>query len=232
MNNDTYSQWDAAYVLGALSPADRRAYEEHLAVCAACQAAVSELAGMPGLLSQLSPEDAAALATDQPAAAYALPPVPAELLPRLLAHRRVGRRRPLLLAGAAAVVLLVFLGGVVAGSLRGPGDGSAVRRVAFAAVVPSAITAVVDVLPVADGTELRVECQYAEASGDDAGAHEEYGVYAVDRGGHAVPVKVWQAKPGKQMRPTGVTPWRGAELDSVEIREVDTGQVLLRAPLR
>ena len=41
---DKFAQWDAAYVLGALSPAERREFEEHLASCPSCQAAVSELA--------------------------------------------------------------------------------------------------------------------------------------------------------------------------------------------
>ena len=59
---DRFSTWDAAYVLGSLSPAERREFEEHLAGCPACQAAVSELAGMPGLLAQVPPEDAALLA--------------------------------------------------------------------------------------------------------------------------------------------------------------------------
>ena len=58
---DKFAQWDAAYVLGALSPAERREFEEHLATCPHCQAAVSELAGMPGLLAQVSPADAAML---------------------------------------------------------------------------------------------------------------------------------------------------------------------------
>ena len=47
---DKFAQWDAAYVLGALSPAERREFEEHLASCPACQAAVSELVAIPGLL--------------------------------------------------------------------------------------------------------------------------------------------------------------------------------------
>ena len=58
---DKFAQWDAAYVLGALSPAERREFEEHLATCPHCQAAVSELAGIPGLLAQVSPADAAML---------------------------------------------------------------------------------------------------------------------------------------------------------------------------
>ena len=52
---DRYLEWDGAYVLGALSSSERREYEQHLAGCAACQRAVSEFAGMPGLLAQASP---------------------------------------------------------------------------------------------------------------------------------------------------------------------------------
>src|SRR4029450_13226426 len=37
---DKFAQWDAAYVLGALSPAERREFEEHLSSCKSCQAAV------------------------------------------------------------------------------------------------------------------------------------------------------------------------------------------------
>ena len=58
---DKFAQWDAAYVLGGLSPAERREFEEHLASCPSCQAAVTELAAVPGLLAQLSPADAAML---------------------------------------------------------------------------------------------------------------------------------------------------------------------------
>ncbi|MCZ2263463.1 anti-sigma factor family protein, partial [Isoptericola sp. QY 916] len=57
---DPYREWDAAYVLGALSPADRRDYEEHLAGCDACRAAVAELAGLPGLLASVPAEHALA----------------------------------------------------------------------------------------------------------------------------------------------------------------------------
>ena len=31
---DKFADWDAAYVLGALSPAERREFETHLASCA------------------------------------------------------------------------------------------------------------------------------------------------------------------------------------------------------
>src|ERR1700753_2641377 len=49
-----YAQWDAAYVLGSLSAADRREFEAHLEECPACREAVAELSGIPALLSLLS----------------------------------------------------------------------------------------------------------------------------------------------------------------------------------
>jgi hypothetical protein len=50
-----YAHDDGAYVLGALSPSERAAYERHLSDCPACREAVAEIAVLPGLLSRLDP---------------------------------------------------------------------------------------------------------------------------------------------------------------------------------
>ena len=47
---------DGAYVLGALSPEDRVAFERHLPGCRECQRSVRELAGLPGLLARVPVE--------------------------------------------------------------------------------------------------------------------------------------------------------------------------------
>ncbi|HZJ39795.1 MAG TPA: zf-HC2 domain-containing protein, partial [Demequina sp.] len=47
-DRETFAQWDASYVLGALTPGDRRAYEAHLEQCERCRASVAELASIPG----------------------------------------------------------------------------------------------------------------------------------------------------------------------------------------
>ena len=89
MNPDhsRFADWDSAYVLGALSPADRREYEEHLETCEVCRRSVAELAPMPGLLARLPAERAEAL-LDEPAVGASAP------RPDLLdAVRREGRRR-------------------------------------------------------------------------------------------------------------------------------------------
>jgi anti-sigma factor RsiW len=47
------AMWDAAYVLGALSDADRLEFEAHLVGCISCREAVTELTAVSPLLSRL-----------------------------------------------------------------------------------------------------------------------------------------------------------------------------------
>ena len=242
---DKFVQWDAAYVLGALSPAERREFEEHLASCPSCQAAVSELAALPGLLAQVSPADAAMLSmaddsaveyTETPEASAAPAEViegpPPSLLPEMIKKVRARRRRMVAaVAGIAAAVVFVFAGIAVSTGLLplGPQDP---HRVAFSAVVPSAMTAVADVIPMESGTEIKVECQYGEISDPTpGGGHENYSIYVVDRSGNASEIKEWPVTPNKQMRPSGTTPLRMSEIADLEIRESDTDDVVLRASL-
>ncbi|MFE7507626.1 anti-sigma factor family protein [Promicromonospora sp. NPDC057488] len=148
-DGDEFAEWDAAYVLGALGPSDRRAYERHLAGCAACRSAVAELAGLPGLLGTISPAHARALteedaAPDEAVAGGALgvggrladdggaspagraPVIPLAPLARA-ARRSRFRRRALGAVAASALVVAGAVGGSVlsAGGLFGTPDDAA-----------------------------------------------------------------------------------------------------------
>ena len=190
---DQYSEWDAAYVLGALSVAERAEYEAHLMVCERCRSGVAELAGLPGLLGQLSPGEAMAVdagdsldvlgvvgpsADDRirsgvpaPEPVVALTP-PASFMPRLPGADGDRRRWLAPVAAAAAALLIGGVGGYAASASRSgsPGDAPTPTlalsrsRLAFAPVKSSPMTAVVDIVPTGEGTELRVECQYAAAA--------------------------------------------------------------------
>jgi Putative zinc-finger len=243
---DKFAQWDAAYVLGALSPAERREFEEHLSSCPSCRAAVSELAALPGLLAQLPPDDAAMLSlVDQTVAESGETPalsgvqtdeieqgLPPSLLPKMIKKARTRRRRMVAaIAGIAAAVLLV-IGGIAVGAGLLPLGPDDPQRVAFSPVVPSAWTAVADVIPGPDGTEIKVECQYPEVDEPTPGAGPEtYSIFVVDRSGNASEIKEWPATPNKLMRPSGNTPLRVSEIADLEIRETDTDEVMLRAPV-
>ncbi|MGH3659897.1 MAG: anti-sigma factor family protein, partial [Micromonosporaceae bacterium] len=94
---------DAAYLLGALSAADRDSYELHLGECAECRGELAGLAELPALLSRLPTATAER---------FTAPEAPAEwpadaLLERILSaageRRRAERRRARWRAAAAAV---------------------------------------------------------------------------------------------------------------------------------
>lgn len=69
---DTYRDWSAAYVLGALDPAERAEFEAHVTGCDACRKEVASLAPLPGLLRGIDlgaplevPESVVARATEK-----------------------------------------------------------------------------------------------------------------------------------------------------------------------
>ena len=231
MNADRFTLFDAAYVLGALSPEERRDFEEHLAGCSDCQAAVSELAGIPGLLAQVSPEDAALVAaqTSQEVEAEALPKT---LLPSRIADQRKRRRRLVTALVAVAAALVLIAGGIVWNTGLLPiGEPRSPILLAFSHVQPSSITATVEVVPQSEGTDFRVECQYAANGGHPREAYETYGIWVIDRSGSAVEAKTWPAKPNRVMRPEAHSPLNVSRISYVEIRN-EAGETLLRANLR
>jgi anti-sigma factor RsiW len=223
---DPYTQWDAAYVLGALSPDERSEFEQHLAGCDRCRVAVGELAGMPGLLAQVPAAEAWVMLDDPPNPTDLSDPTPAAPsadvlpLPQPVAVTQRARWWQL----AAAAVLVAVLGGLGGYSVRALTDERAAQRLAFTAVAPSGLTAVVDLAPVPAGTEVRVECQYAEET-----QGETYSVWVVDAAGRGSEVKPWTARPNRVMHPSGVSPLSLRSISAVEIRSGDAGQVLLRA---
>ena len=242
---DKFAQWDAAYVLGALAPAERREFEEHLASCPPCQAEVSELAAIPGLLAQISPADAAmwSLAddgvgefTETPASGASPVEViegpPPSLLPQMIKKVRTRRRRMVAAVAGIAAAVVLAIGGIAVGTGLLPLGPDAPQRIAFSPVVPSAITAVADVIPDNDSTQVKVECVYAEVNDPrPGGGHDSYSIFVVDTSGNASEIKEWPATPNKQMRPSGTTPLDISQIADLEIRETDTGEVLLRASL-
>jgi len=212
-----FAHHDGAYVLGSLSPADRSAFERHLADCADCALAVRELAGMPGLLAKVSPDVLESVGAPEP--------VPPTLLPALVAAaRRSERRRTTVLVGLAAAAALVVAGGSAAvldvlddepppaGQAAPP---SSAPGKPMTSVNSEWVTGTLALTSVAWGTRLDLVCTYTP--GDEASSDATYSMVVHTSDGRVEQVATWQALAGRTMRLPGATAATLAEITSVEV---------------
>jgi hypothetical protein len=220
----SYATWDGAYVLGSLSPADRREFENHLAGCLDCSRAVRDFAGLPGLLGRLDPE---VFDEREPE------PVPDTLLPRLVdAMHRGQRRRTWLTAGlAAAAAVVVTMGGVLVldqstGGSPSAGPTSVVTSTAqpMTQVGNDPMTASVSLTPVAWGTRVDMTCSYPQFRSDYEGGSYALVVHTLHGGTEQI--ATWNGLPGKTMHLTAATASQKAQITSVEVTKIDGSPVL------
>jgi hypothetical protein len=225
------SHSDAAYVLGALSPAERHEFEQHLGGCKDCSRSVRELAGIPGLLSRIDPS-----VLESPAET---PPVPDTLLPALLTEvRRTRRRRTYVVGGlaAAAVLALVAALGVfgVLSDQRAPvaappsASVSAPSELTMHAVGGAPVRASLALEPVLWGTRLDLTCTYEPDPDQYSGLPHKatYVLVVRTRDGRSEQVGTWQAIDGRTMRLSAATAARRAQIASVEVQTTDGRPVL------
>ncbi len=210
---------DAAYVLGALSPADRQAYEQHLRSCQHCQDSVQRLAGLPGLLALTSAE---AIAEEDP-------PVPATLLPALISRVGAERRKRrwyvggMLAASLAAVVALVSV--LIFGSARTAAPTTAaVESEPMTQVVPGPMTASVELTAKQWGTAITMVCQYAQY----ADTSVPYDLTVIDVDGKPAAAGTWRAVAGANMRVPMATSVPEDRIATLEVRLPD-GRTIMQA---
>ena len=213
---------DAAYVLGALSPVDRQAFELHLRDCPDCRACVQRLAGMPGLLALTTAE-----AVEGPG-----PQVPPTLLPGLIA--RVGadrRRRRWLIGGALAASMAIVATLVSLLVLRAPTPAATTAAATTAAaeplsmtqVLPGPMTASVELDAKKWGTAITVDCKYAEYVDTSV----SYDLAVIDIDGHVSRAGTWRAVAGASMRVATATSVPREHIAAVEVR-LPNGRTILR----
>ena len=196
---------DAAYVLGSLSPTDRLEFERHLPECERCRRSVAQLAGLPGLLGRVPRE--------QVEAPIPFEPLPATVLPALVAAvRREQRRKTVLVTlGAAAAIAAVALG---VGALQATRDNGRVPDAAPPASSVSSSPTPAPKLPmevVRDygvhaqvsltakgwGTALSMDCTYDQRDDDYGSDHAyDFSLVVFTEDGGREPAMNWQAKPG------------------------------------
>ena len=235
---------DGAYVLGALGPEDRVAFESHLVSCDACARSVRELAGLPGLLSRVP-----AGSLDPDAAPV---PVPDTLLPALVRHARAHRRRRTWISAGlvAAVTVTALSAGFALGRDVRPVTASqppttvTAPRMRFTPVGGTPISGWVSLTQVGWGTRLDLTCSYGDRK-DQAGqaGKSAYGdnVYRPVHGytmvitrldGSTEDVATWTASPDRTVRLTAATASPRADITRVVVRTSDGREVLHLDPLK
>jgi hypothetical protein len=161
--DDDLAEWDAAYILGALSLEDRRAYESYLAANPPRAAELTELAGLPGILNALSREEAVAL-TDLAGTTPVERGDEVASLAQAAAKRQRRTRRSMLTAAVASAAALLIAGGVVGATVFSR-PTPPVETVAMQPMQPTprgGLTAQLAVTEKKWGTELNWACEYTK----------------------------------------------------------------------
>ncbi len=222
---------DGAYVLGALAPAERAAYERHLATCSFCREAVAEIAVLPFLLGSLDPSDFDKLLDPTLSSP---PPQPPRRAPRPVApthtparRRKTRRVRVLSTALAAAVIGLVLgIGVVFVTGNRGPETkATASAQVAMTAVDSSVpVSADISLIGANGGTKISLVCMYNKTSA----SLKPYTVRLMAYGPDDAEEQLgsWIAAPGKEFTMSGVTHFTEGNLSRLELVRND-GKALL-----
>jgi len=234
-DNDKYALWDAAYVLGSCSDADRREYEAHLRGCQSCRQSVDQLSGIPDLLGQLTLEDVAAIDDRSSKAPRLLSPSALTSQPATVS---LGRRSTRFatwvpVAAAAAVMVSITLVGVQFhwGAPTSVPTHAAASAVTMTPVATTELTATVKLTGYGWGTEISMDCAYPAEPGTASHDEDEPGKLAmvvVGRNGSQDRLATWTAVDGAHATPAGRTAMPMDQIAAVEIVSADTGNVLLR----
>ncbi len=222
-----YAMWDAAYVLGSLSAAERREFEAHLSVCPLCSQAVAELSGMPALLSKL---DGGTVASINEGDHTVEPP---NLMPSLLSEVRGRRRRSRVLAwsaGSAAAALLAIglFVGVASHSPTAPAPQASVSAMPMSQIGTTALASTVSLRNQNWGTVIDLNCVCLAPVNAH---HDKLAMVVVSRDGTHTQLATWTAAPGHTANPAGSISTPVDQIAAVQVVSADSGQVLLQRSL-
>ncbi|MBM2617992.1 zf-HC2 domain-containing protein [Actinoplanes sp. LDG1-06] len=233
---------DGAYVLGALSPAERAAYEGHLATCSFCREAVADISALPDLLSRLDAKEFAKLldpsltsGEGHPGAAFrdwatsewqTLASDAKRRTPDAKRRKNGKAFRVRALSTAAAAVLVALIGlGVFAwtrdnAAADAPPSGPAVAMTAVQRSSP--VSASVRLTSTSGGTKVDLVCSYSA----EATRPYTFTLIAYGPDEEKESLGSWKAIPGAEFEMPGVTHFGIDSLSRLELVQYD-GKALL-----
>jgi len=226
--------WDAAYVFGSLSSAERREYEAHLETCDRCRAAVADISGMPALLAMLDVEDVRALEKEQPEPPPLRPEVRQQVLDKVRWRRRRSRLLTSAAVGLAAALLAAGLVIAVRPGIVGLQSGTTqvtAQQLEMNKLVTTPFSATISLNSFAWGTRIDMACVYGDWSSGGGVPPSNLGMVVVGRDGSHTQIATWLGMSGATALPSGNTPVPVEKIAAVQLVSADSGEVLLERQL-
>jgi hypothetical protein len=228
------------YVLGAVSPAERAEFDNHLAQCPICSEELARLSGLPAVLDLVDTATAEAIAGHgevdlgrpgsspvdaTPRAGWAGPTVMSPVgggAGHRPQARRSRRRIGYGVLAAAAAACLAFVLGLAVSGLVAQRSPSLVAMQPVSATTP--VTASVALTPFRGGTKVLMRCAYT--GGSDRGQWTFRLAVVPRTGAPAEEIGNWMAGYGDDLEVSGYTRLPVADIARVELRKGD-GTTLL-----
>ncbi len=230
---DEFRQWDASYVLGALSAKDRKDFEIHMTNCDGCTRSVAELASIPGFLMKIDKETAKGLMDQpEPSNVFALPSAPIRDLARgVVAQRK--RFRMQLVAGLSVAASTVIAVGLFLGSTAGQSGGQvgsnvtnsiSATNVSMKALAADSMLVDMKVRSQNWGTQFIWSCTYR--SEESSSTPESYDLVVTDAVGATTIVATWTEAGASAKNLVATTDIPVAKIKFVQIQNSQTHEAL------
>jgi hypothetical protein len=217
------AEWDAAYLLGALSADEAAEYERYLAD-APQPTELQDWHDIPAILDVLSPEEALALIDERPEfenqANVATEPTS---LAAAAEKRRLRSGRTRLATAIASAAAFLLVGGIVGYTVTPRESSTGVALQAMAAGERAGVTASLAVTNEPWGTRLDWQCQYTK---DWATNVSSYDLVVTTTDGKESTVASWSPSGKEASNLAAATVIPTSDISSVTIREAGTATPL------
>ena len=237
---DPFKNWDAGYVLGALSPDERREYESHLAHCSECTSAVALFAGIPGILSKVDSQTAIAL-NDGTLQVQSLNSWNESAFIQKLAkraeqedHKRRLRRTIGLIAAA---VISITIGVTTSEAIHHSLDASLIassnalgKVVQVTNLQPQIMTATFKVTSKPWGTRFDWNCTYSNED-PSWNSSSRYNLIVTDTSGRNTVIATWGTSGSRAIGLAATSALPVVQIKSIEVTVVGSTQPLVRGEI-
>ena len=223
--DDPFKDWDAAYVLGALSSDERKEYESHLTNCANCTAGVAAFAGIPGILGKIDSQTALALldnaSGDLISSSWNESASVLKLAKRVEEDRR--RSRIFQTIGLVAASIILIITGVTVGVVVHSSNGNSAastnslgRVLHVTNLQPQIMTATFRVTSKPWGTRFDWNCTYPNSISSKYSSLN-YNLVVTDKSGRNTVIATWSASGSKAVGLAATSALPESQIKFVEV---------------